>query len=1072
MTAVFARLIDAASWRRALLVSAAALPLLQAGAARADTTISTAVTAPVATSTVAGGAPDNLYIDGAGSIAPTGPGAAVTIDSDNSVAVGGTISFNNIGDATGVLVQGGRTGVVQSVGVISILEDHAPADADSDGDLDGPIAVGARRYGVRVTGAQPFTGQVLNLAGGRITVEGVDSAGISVESRLNGHLVQAGAVGVTGDRSVGVRAVDVAGDVRVTGPVAAIGESAVGVTLGNVGGVVQLQGAISATGYRTPERLGDAARVKLDADDLLQGGPAVRIGGNVDGGVILDRAPADLKSDVADEDGDGVEDAAEQTGALVSFGAAPALEIGAASAIAVGRVGAGEDAFGLVLKGEVRGLGVNDGVAAVGVRIGLPGGGATVLQGGLNLRGGLVEVEAYGADAAAIQLNAGADVREIRNSAGTITAKSTTEGANTVAAILIGQGATAGALLNTGTIRATSAGGNASAFAVADRSGTLTFINNAGVIEAAVTPSEGKALTGQVVAIDLRAATADTFIRQLGVADGDDGADGKADDDADGDGVDDADEPRIFGDVLLGSGADRLEALNGSVTGNLAFGLGADSLLVDGGAVVQGTISDADGRLALDVRNGSLSLFQTGALSVTSLAVGPKGALTVTVDPRAGTTTRLDVSGLAAFDTGATVGIRLQSALTAPQSYEIVRAGALRFDTANLALTGAPFMYNAALRADVAGGRLYADLRRRTAAELGLGLSGAAAYDAVFGAIGANGAVEAAFLAKMDQAAFAGLYEQMLPGHSGAPLRSVDAISRALSFATAQRRPTGADAGQAGIWAQEIFFDIEQDRVGALGYRAKSFGLAAGFEQTTAREAAYGLAIGLVSTEYADGGAGLGERTVMNFAGGSLYARKELGGWLADVRAGGGLVAFDSERRIVSAADKLDLTAKADWIGWVAEAHAGLAYLLRLGRLYLRPHASVDYLRMRQQGYQEEGGGAGVDLEVDADSASQLSGTGALSLGMEFGDGFRWGPELTVGRRELMSGRPGMTVGRFVGGGADFSLAPDVMGKSTTIMRAGFKGSGLGALVTVDGGLEAAGPYRQWDVRAVARFAF
>ena len=210
----------------------------------------------------------------------------------------------------------------------------------------------------------------------------------------------------------------------------------------------------------------------------------------------------------------------------------------------------------------------------------------------------------------------------------------------------------------------------------------------------------------------------------------------------------------------------------------------------------------------------------------------------------------------------------------------------------------------------------------------------------------------------------------------------------------------------------------------------------------------------------------------MNFAGGSVYARKELGGWLADVRAGGGLLTFDSKRRIVSTADSLDLTAKANWLGWVAEAHAGLAYVLRLGWLYLRPHASLDYVRVHQQGYKEEGAGAGVDLQVDSGNASQFSGTGALSLGMEFGDNFRWGPELTFGRRELISGKGGATVGRFLSGGADFSLSPEAMDQSATLIRAGFRGSGRGAQVTVDGGLEDAGPYRQWDIRAVAKFAF
>jgi hypothetical protein len=1072
MPAVFARLIDAAPLRRALLVTVAAWPLLQGQAARADTTLSTAVTTPVATSTVAGGASDNLYIDGAGSITLSTAGPALTLDSNNNVALGGAITINNLEDSTGILVLGGRSGTVQSVGAISIVEDHTPADADADGEADGPFAIGARRYGIRVTGAQPFTGDIITRPGGQITVEGVDSAGIAVDARLSGHLVQAGGVSVVGARSVGVRTADVAGDVRITGSVAAVGEGAAAVSTGEIGGVLQLQNAIAATGYRSTARLADADRAKLDADDLLQGGPAVRVGGNVWGGVILDRAPADLSTTVTDEDGDGIEDAAEQMGVLISSGAAPALDIGSASNITLGRVGAGEDAFGLVLKGQVFGNGINDGVSATGIRIGQPGGGATLLQGGLNLRGGVISAEAFGADATAVRLNAGADVREIRNSAGGIFAKSTTEGANTIAGVLIESGAVAGALLNAGSIRADVVGGAGSAFAIADHSGTLSFINNTGVIEATVVPAAGKSLAGQVVAIDLRAATGPTLIRQVGASDGDDGADGVADADADADGVDDADEPRIFGDVLLGSGADRIEILNGTLTGNLAFGLGADSLLIDGGGQVQGTVSDADGRLALEVRSGSLSLLQTGVVPVTSLTVGAKGALTLLIDPQGGAASRIEASGLAAFDAGAKVGIKLQSLLTAPQSFELVRAGALRFDGANIALTGAPFLYNATLRVDVTGGRLYADLRRRTASELGLGRSGAQAYDAVFGAMGVNDAVETAFLSKVDQVGFSALYDQMLPGHSGAPLRSVDAISRALSSATALARPNGADPGSSTFWAQEIYFNLNQDRVDALGYRAKAFGLAAGLEQTTYSNGAYGLALGLVSTEYADRGAGLGERTVMNFAGGSVYARKEMGGWLADVRAGGGLLTFDSDRRIVSAADKLDLTAKADWLGWMAEAHAGLAYVLRLGRLYLRPRTSIDYVRVHQQGYEEEGGAAGVDLDIDSGGSSRLSGTGTLSLGMEFGDSFRWGPELTFGRREVFSGKAGATVGRFVGGGADFSLSPEAVDKSATVMRAGFKGSALGPLVTVDGGLETAGPYRQWDIRAVAKFAF
>ena len=68
-----------------LFVSAAVLPLLTAAVAHAETKISTATTAPVRTSTVAGGQADQITIEAAGSIAPTTSGAAVTIDSSNAV---------------------------------------------------------------------------------------------------------------------------------------------------------------------------------------------------------------------------------------------------------------------------------------------------------------------------------------------------------------------------------------------------------------------------------------------------------------------------------------------------------------------------------------------------------------------------------------------------------------------------------------------------------------------------------------------------------------------------------------------------------------------------------------------------------------------------------------------------------------------------------------------------------------------------------------------------------------------------------------------------------------------------
>jgi outer membrane autotransporter protein len=1075
MASVFISCVTAGAGRRRtlrrLLVSAAVVPLMQA-AAHAETTISTAVTMPVSTATAASGAPDDLTITSAGSITPTVAGAAVTRDSNNSVTSSGTISFTGLNDTVGILGLGGFTGTIQNAGVINNIEDYTATDADSDGDLDGAFASGARRYGLRVTGPAPFLGSLVNASGGVITVEGNDSAGVSVETRLEGDLIHSGGISVVGDRGVGLQAPSVAGKVRIDGPVSVQGEGSSAVVLGDVGGGVVLQNSITATGYRYTARAADDARAKLDADDLKQGGSAVRIHGSVGGGILLDAPPAETNADSTDDDGDGITDTLEARAILTSYGAAPALDLGGAGATSIGLVGAGEDAFGIVIKGQVIGSGVNDGVSATALRIGQPGGGATSVAGGLNLRTGLIQAAAYSADATALVLNAGASVPEIRNSGGQIFATSTTAGAHTATAVLIEAGADVRTFRNHGSLQAGIVGGAGNARGIVDRSGTLSLIENIGNIKALVSPSDGSAPTGSAIAIDLRSNTSGATVRQWAVADGDDGADGVADADADADGVDDADEPMIQGDVLLGSGDDRVELLNGSLTGFLWFGTGADAFVLDGGAQFSGGLADPDGRLAVDVRNGRLKLDRTGAVAVSSLNVGSTGVLAFTVDPKAGTAASFDVSGAATLAPGARIELDPISLSATPQSFELIRAGALTASGVTGAVVDSPYIYSATLRVDQAANRLYADLRLRTASELGFNRSESQAYDAVFGSIGRSNAVQTALAAKTNHADFTGLYDQLLPEHSGAAFQSARAVADALSMAADEDTVHGAEPGQAAFWAREIYLNVEQDRLDALGFKLNGVGLAAGLERATLSNAAYGIALGLVSTKSSEAGSEAGDRLVMNSASASLYARKSWGGLRADVSATAGAIGFDNARRIVSTAEGVDLTAKSDWFGWWGGARASLAYKLTMGWLFVKPRAELDYLRLHEGGYQEEGGGDGVDLDVDSRSSSQLTGGGSLTIGLDLGDQMRWGPQVTVGRRERLSGSAGATTARFLGGGADFSLDPEAPPESTNVIRAGLKASGLGAHFLLDGGVETGDAYKQWDVRAVARFVF
>ena len=219
---------------RSLLTTAALAPLLAlAGGARAETEVtSSSRTTPIATSTANAGAADDVKITSDGTIKPTVSGAVATLDSDNALTNNGALSTNNVSDSVGVLVLGGHAGTVLNSATISLLEDYDYTDDDSDGDYDGLFAKGTGRYGVRLTGDNPFVGTITNDSSGVITLEGNDSAGISLEAALTGSLLNEGAISVTGDRGNGVRNTGtISGDLASTGSISVLGAGSVGVAV-------------------------------------------------------------------------------------------------------------------------------------------------------------------------------------------------------------------------------------------------------------------------------------------------------------------------------------------------------------------------------------------------------------------------------------------------------------------------------------------------------------------------------------------------------------------------------------------------------------------------------------------------------------------------------------------------------------------------------------------------------------------------------------------------------------------------------------------------------------------------
>ena len=1052
---------------RILLATAVAIaPLMVASGAMAEVVISTARTTPITTSNATGSGADNIRMTAGGSIT-VNSGVGVTVDSShNFVMEAGGITIANASPAgsTGLLINGGNTANISIGGTILLqddITDDTVRDTDKDGDIDGPFATGSDRYGVRLAGAAPLVGDIVVTRDGTVAVEGNNSYGISLEAPLTGNFDMLGTVLVTGENSYGIRVTgDISGDMRLAGTVSARGPGSVGVAVdADLGGSLVIHSNISSSGYRystrpgdrpegyveTPERnLANIFLDELDADDLLQGGPAVRIAGNVAGGVVLDRAPSYSSLGIegdddndgirngdedddgdgiinrldTDRDGDGLLDAHETIPTINAYGSAPAIEIGSATqSITLGAVGVGDNAYGFINRGNVTGQGVYDGIAANGIVIGGNPGQTVDIAGGLRNEGTIVAL-AFGADSTALRFGAGTTAPTLVNS-GSITGGSNSEIASTTTAIRIDAGATVNTLINSGSILASTAGGTSNTFGIQDLSGTLTSITNTKSIQSNVSQnSAGDPITGIGVAIDVSANTTGVTIMQDGIAK----AATSSDPDTDGDGVPDSAEPDIVGSILFGSGADTLDIRNGVVLGAISFGDGADTLSITGGGIVRGALSDSDGLLDIDVSNGTLEGRQSDVLNLTNLNVGADGNLIVTLDAATGDVGTFNVSGTATLADGAGLGVRFTSLLSAPGRFTLIDAGTLNYGAIDLSSLedNSPYLYIVEAGADLGAGQVYADVRRRTADEAGFIPVEASMFDAFYGAIGTTGAADLrnAFLTQTGREEFVNLYEQLLPDHSGGPLLSlasgVDAVTRALTGRNASAAP-----GETSAWVQEINFYADKDKTDTYGFRSEGFGVAGGIERGSGL-GAVGVSLAFTSSDLEDPEAEAEEVLSASLLELGLYWRAQGQYWTTWARAAAGYASFTSERRFVGAG--LNLSNTSDWNGYTLAAAGGVSYERNYGRFSVRPEAYAEFFSLSEGGHLEEGGGDGFDLEIDDRSGHMFSATAAINIGMKMGRDDWLRPEVRLGWRQNISVDPGETIARFRSGGGDFSL--------------------------------------------------
>ncbi len=1005
---------------------------MAAAGAHAEVVVSTARTTPIVTSSATGTGPDSIRFASGGSIS-VNTGVLVTVDSNHSVDLdaGSSLTMIKATDgATAILVgPGATTANVTIGGTISVTDDiDTYPDTDSDGDMDGPLANGRDRFGLRLVGGTPLTGNILVENSGSIIAEGTNSRAVAIERGIIGNVTNFGTLRAVGTNGIALSQTgNVSGAVYVGGSVTAQGEGVNAVNIqGDIGGRLTLQGQIAVTGYRYTARPNDAALAKLDPDDLLQGGSAAVIAGNVSGGVRLDIRPVDKITDVAtdptttDEDGDGIPDSQEGDSKIESYGAAAALTVGSETrGITLGVAGTTATTnYGLINQGTITGDGVYDNVHGRGLQLGVAGGQSVTIQGGVRNEGAITALGRNGS-ATAVTVGAGVTTPRFDNT-GTITAGVATSLPNTHAtAIDIGVGANLPALFNNGSILATAGGGLSTVVGIRDLSGTLTSIQNAGTIEAALLPNDkNDPITGTVTAIDVSANTMGVTFRQFGEA----SAPTTTDPDTDGDGVTDSNEPALTGAVRFGSGADVLSLENGRINGDISFGAGADRLSITGGGVLTGAISDSDGRLDINVANGTLDARQLTQTAVTGLNIGAAGDLIVTVDPAASTSTGFRVNGAANLAQGAGVGVRFNSLLTEDRRFTIIDADSLTVGTFDQTAVQAssPYLYVVTAGADIAAGDVYIDARRRTAAEANLQGVENQAFESFYGSLSGSAALRDAFLSQGTRDGFINLYEQLLPDHSGGPLLSlasgVDAVTRALSGRNATVQP-----GDTSAWVQEINFYADKDKTDTYGFRSEGFGVAGGVERGS-DFGAFGLSVAITSSDIEDPEAEAEEILSATLIELGLYWRAQGQAWSTWARAAGGYATFDSTRQLVT--EDINLINTSSWNGFTLALGGGASYEHNIGRLSIRPEVSAEYFSLSEDGHTEEGLEPGFNLNIEDRDGHMFTGVAAVNIGYGFGQNGWIRPELRLGWRQNFSVDPGETVASFASGGSPFTLTP------------------------------------------------
>lgn len=1005
---------------------------LVSGAAKdalADTTVTTATTTPLTTSSSG-----NITVNSGGSITVTAGQAATTANASSlNITNAGTLSSNNADNTTGILLSNGGSGAISSSGPISLVEDYTRTDSNSDGVLDGVFAQGSNRVGIRLVSGS-FTGNISNT--GSITIEGNNSAAISLNGLVTGDLTNSGGLIVTGDNATvinisGGLGNGLVGNITTTGSYTAFGSNATGLLLdAPVTGNVNINGSWVTTGFSSTLRPADTSH--LGPDNLLLGGSVIDVRYGISQGLTIGGPGVELDSGES-----GV------TATLQTYGSAPAVSI-TAGATADTVLGADTHGFGFDVRGGISAFGIYDNISSTAVRIAGSGTHSVTINGGATFDGALVSAATEG-DAYGVVIGANANVPSILvRKTMTVSTLSNTSTMHTATGFSIGSGANVPSINNSGTLTVTGFGQYANATAIADSSNTLTTITNSGTLVAQLTAVDNDTTdtipaptpTGTANAIDVHLSSVNVTVNQN--ADTPFTDDDSVDDDA-------ASRPavRMVGNVLFGSGNDTFNLNAGTVTGNISFGTGTDTFNVASGTTYTGALSHNNAVGLLTVTSAGTMNLTGGTTNVGDATFNTGSVLTLQLADIPANSATINAAGTVTFASNATLRVIAPAGLppASASNQVILTAATLNIDPNAHVLgniTGGSYIYN--FNVSQSANTLLASYVLKTPAQLGFSANQAAAFDPMLAALRNDTNAAAAVGALTDATSFNTAYAELMPSYSSASAElATTAISQQQS-ATSNRLSTTRlnNLNEVSAWAQEIGYVIDRTPPDNNGeeFRGNGFGFALGIDGPLNNGALFGLSASFIASD-AEQPIRPDGKVSSSFGQLNAYLGSAWGPIDLDVVAGAGLGKM-RERRFMEIGTFRSI-AEANW--WAYEGHgmirASAPMSVGGGWLTMTPQVALTYVGLSEQGYEEKDAGA---LNISADSAFTQRLWG--DVGVEFAARLIShgqtvvAPRLTLGYRANLITGGGDRTFRYAGG-SDFTLSDDDYGSGGPIIGIG-----------------------------------